>query len=230
MQTVLVVTGPILERKSMHSIFQKKGEKWEKMAKYFKIWAQMYKIWKYFEKGQPRACDYRMHETGGICPELNHLADFAVSWKANFVYEMLSNRNCHNLFIYLWGKTFCKEKKIKEWTFAIFSLSFANNLFFNKRHTMSSVPKRKLCDWNSCLSVFWKLGNTLINKGSVIFLSSLIIWKFIINFHEIAIKKNCKISKLANWSNFSKNSGNLLNFLTNVSSLMCKGKAFISYE
>ena len=29
----------------------------------------MYKIWKYFEKGHPHACDYRMHETARTCPE-----------------------------------------------------------------------------------------------------------------------------------------------------------------
>ena len=28
----------------------------KKRAKYCKIWAKMYKIWKYFEKGQPIAC------------------------------------------------------------------------------------------------------------------------------------------------------------------------------
>ena len=30
----------------------------------------MYKIWKYFEKGQPHVSDYRMHETARICPAL----------------------------------------------------------------------------------------------------------------------------------------------------------------
>ena len=29
----------------------------------------MYKILKYFEKGQPHACDYRMHEAARIYPE-----------------------------------------------------------------------------------------------------------------------------------------------------------------
>ena len=33
-----------------------------------KISAKMYKIRKYFEKWQPHACDYRMHETARICP------------------------------------------------------------------------------------------------------------------------------------------------------------------
>ena len=41
---------PILESKGMHAIFQKKG----------KIWAKMYNIWKYFEKGQVIAWDYHM--------------------------------------------------------------------------------------------------------------------------------------------------------------------------
>ena len=33
-----------------------------------KILAKMYKIWKYFGKGQPHACEYCMHETARICP------------------------------------------------------------------------------------------------------------------------------------------------------------------
>ena len=46
--------------------FRKIGKK--KRAKYLKIWAKMYKIWKYFEKGQPHVCNYCMHETAKICP------------------------------------------------------------------------------------------------------------------------------------------------------------------
>ena len=50
--------------------FSEKGQKkGQKRAKYLKIWAKTYKIWKCFEKGQPHACDYRMHETARICPE-----------------------------------------------------------------------------------------------------------------------------------------------------------------
>ena len=48
--------GPILESKGMRAIFQKKK------AKYLKIWAKMYKIWKHFEKGQPHAWDHRMKQ------------------------------------------------------------------------------------------------------------------------------------------------------------------------
>ena len=66
-----IYAGPILESKGMRAIFQKKGKKMAKRAKYLKIWAKMYKIWKYFEKGQPHACDYRMHETARICPATN---------------------------------------------------------------------------------------------------------------------------------------------------------------
>ena len=36
--------GPILESKSMHAIFQKKGKKGEKRVKCLNIWALMYKI------------------------------------------------------------------------------------------------------------------------------------------------------------------------------------------
>ena len=44
--------------------FRKRAKK----GKIFENLAKMYKIWKYFENGQPRACDYRMHETASICP------------------------------------------------------------------------------------------------------------------------------------------------------------------
>ena len=38
----------ILESKRMRASFQKR----KKTAKYLKIWAEMYKIWKYFEEAQ----------------------------------------------------------------------------------------------------------------------------------------------------------------------------------
>ena len=52
----LIYLGPILESKGMHANFPKRGKE---MAKYLKIQAKMYKIWKYFEKGQVIGCDYR---------------------------------------------------------------------------------------------------------------------------------------------------------------------------
>ena len=67
---LLMDTGPILESKGMRAIFQKKGKKG---AKYWKTWARMYKIWKYLEKGQPHACNYRTHETARICPGILYL-------------------------------------------------------------------------------------------------------------------------------------------------------------
>ena len=39
-----------------------------KRAKYLKIWAKMYKIWKYFEKGQLIVCNKRMQYTARIGP------------------------------------------------------------------------------------------------------------------------------------------------------------------
>ena len=57
---------PILDSKGMRAIFQKKGKSRAKKilnraqkGKYWKVWAKMYKIWKYFQKGQGIACDYR---------------------------------------------------------------------------------------------------------------------------------------------------------------------------
>ena len=57
-------TGPILESKGMLAVFQKKDnkkkrkEKGQERVKYLKIWPKLYKISKYFEKGQVVACDY----------------------------------------------------------------------------------------------------------------------------------------------------------------------------
>ena len=42
----------ILESKGMGAIFQKKGKKYWKKAKYLKTWAKMYRIWIYLEKGK----------------------------------------------------------------------------------------------------------------------------------------------------------------------------------
>ena len=47
--------GLLYKKGQMHAIFQKKVKMSENLAK-------MYKTWKYFENGQPRACDYRMCE------------------------------------------------------------------------------------------------------------------------------------------------------------------------
>ena len=44
------------------------SEKGQKKAKYLKIWSKVYKMWKYFEKGQSHACDYCMYETARIWP------------------------------------------------------------------------------------------------------------------------------------------------------------------
>ena len=55
------------------------SEKGQKRPKYLKLWAKMYKIiWKYFEKGQPYACDYHMHETARICPVLVDIVWYAI--------------------------------------------------------------------------------------------------------------------------------------------------------
>ena len=56
----LTLAWPILESKGMRAIFQKKGKDKVKKGKIFENSGKMYKIWKYFEKGQVIACDYRM--------------------------------------------------------------------------------------------------------------------------------------------------------------------------
>ena len=52
---------------------QKKGKKGQYTWKfgYFKNISKMYKIWKYFEKGQPQVCDCRIRETARICPDIS---------------------------------------------------------------------------------------------------------------------------------------------------------------
>ena len=57
------------------NLFRKRA----KGANYLKIWAKMYKIWKYFEKGQPYACNYCIHETDRICP------GYSVERKSTFI-------------------------------------------------------------------------------------------------------------------------------------------------
>ena len=55
-------TGPILESKGMHAIFEKKGKKMLRKGKkgqnIQKFWQKIYKMWKSFEKGRVIACDY----------------------------------------------------------------------------------------------------------------------------------------------------------------------------
>ena len=75
----------------MLAIFQKKNKKGQKRAKYLKIWAKVYKIWKYFEKGYPHAHDYYMHETARMCP-----GNAALSVGSFFMVEGLSKKVDHH--------------------------------------------------------------------------------------------------------------------------------------
>ena len=49
----------------------------------------MYKIWKYFEKGQSRVCAYRMYETARICP------GFVFSQTRNLVFSSFFQVQIH---------------------------------------------------------------------------------------------------------------------------------------
>ena len=58
--------GPILESKGICAIFQKKSKQGQN------IWQFGQKCQKFeniLKKGQPHACNYRMHETARICPD-----------------------------------------------------------------------------------------------------------------------------------------------------------------
>ena len=73
------MTGSILESKGMRAIFQKKGKKKGKKGKIIENWGkniQNLKIfwnWKYFDKGQPHASNYHMHEITISTGKLSHL-------------------------------------------------------------------------------------------------------------------------------------------------------------
>ena len=47
-----------------------------------KIWAKMYKIWKYFEKGQTTVCDYRTQKSARKGPGLVKILEFYHSVQA----------------------------------------------------------------------------------------------------------------------------------------------------
>ena len=80
------LSGLTLESKGMRAIFQKKGKKkGQQRAKYSKISAKTYKIWKYFEKGKPHACDYCTHEAARICP--------ACVWSVSLYLSLMSNQS-----------------------------------------------------------------------------------------------------------------------------------------
>ena len=80
----LTFSEPILEIKGMLAIF---SEKWQKRAKYLRIWVKMYKIWKYFEKGQPHACDYHT-QTARICPVFLFVC-LLLSWHCIFLLTIV---------------------------------------------------------------------------------------------------------------------------------------------
>ena len=58
--------GPILESNGICAIFQKKGKQGQNIWKFGQKCKKFENILK---KGQPHACDYRMHETARICPD-----------------------------------------------------------------------------------------------------------------------------------------------------------------
>ena len=93
--SLLQTTNGAYSRKKGHACdFSEKGQKRQKRAKYLKIWAKMYKVQKYFEKGQPPACNYRMHDTARICPDQQKNQDIKI-----MEYTFLQNMLLFLLFI-----------------------------------------------------------------------------------------------------------------------------------
>ena len=56
-QTPIGLPGPILESKDMGATFQEKDKKIMKKGKILESLSEMFKIWKYFEKGQVIVCN-----------------------------------------------------------------------------------------------------------------------------------------------------------------------------
>ena len=69
----------------MDGIFQKKGKEMLKKGKIFKNLAKMYKIWKYFEKGQAIAFDHCTQQTAGIGQTRSHSQGLVISKVTYFV-------------------------------------------------------------------------------------------------------------------------------------------------
>ena len=70
---LMLLSFRVYTRKYKHaSDFLEKGQN---RAKYLKISTKLYKIWKYFEKGQPHACDHLMHETARIYPVIGKILE-----------------------------------------------------------------------------------------------------------------------------------------------------------
>ena len=63
-----VCTKGVCSRKNRHPY--EFSEKKAKNGKIFENLGKLYKMWRYFEKVQPYACNYRTHETARICPDL----------------------------------------------------------------------------------------------------------------------------------------------------------------
>ena len=63
--------GPLLESKGICAIFQKKCQKKGKQGQNnWKFGQKCKRFENILKKGQPHACDYRMHETAKICPDI----------------------------------------------------------------------------------------------------------------------------------------------------------------
>ena len=75
MTTVPICTGPILESGGMRAIFQKKDKKGQNI---WKFGQKCTRFGKYFEIGQPQACDYRMHETARIYPDISQFNEWII--------------------------------------------------------------------------------------------------------------------------------------------------------
>ena len=64
--------GPILERKGMYTIFQRKGKKGQNIWKFGQKWTKFENFWK-----RAASCDYCTHETARICPAMIPCFDMA---------------------------------------------------------------------------------------------------------------------------------------------------------
>ena len=137
-------------------------EKEQKRAKCLKIWAKMYKIWKYFEKGQSRVCAYRMYETARICP------GFVFSQTRNLVFSSFFQVQIHKFDLVFIGIL---------WTdFTTIYLPFTIWLFIFYRY------------WNS----FSVSKSFFIRTSKILMRRNVLFWRFsaskcscYVVFHEV---------------------------------------------
>ena len=138
----------ICETKSVH--IKSGPKKRAKRAKHLKIWAKIYKIWKYFEKRKPHVCDYRMHETARICPASKSFVYRQCCWR--HIYKIKSTDLRFVLWFVITRKKYISVSiSIRPINFVSlsaqkFSQTYHFNVWLLNTYHLLVFPLRKFCD------------------------------------------------------------------------------------